>query len=200
MLYHDTVAPPYRVSAKNCFLGPLGPYIFLNMGPINPKWVLSYCKGIDSSSKEGSLDPLDSHLMESQRTFCGTKTHGPLSGWNPALIGTESTSNLRPFWMVVLLEGFHCIDVLHDRLFWKILHKYLGLFFSCDQAALRTPLSVCLSVCLSVRLSVCHTLFIMFLWSYHHKIFRSYYQHLTEVMSMQKIKVKGQGHRGHNPT
>ena len=23
---------------------------------------------------------------------------------------------------------------------------------------------------------------------------------MTEVMSMQKVKVKGQGHRGHNPT
>ena len=193
MLYHDTVAPPYRVSAKNCYLGPLGPYIFLNMGPINPKWVLSYCKGIDSSSKEGSLDPLDSHLMESQRIFCGTKTHGPLSGWNPALIGTESTSNLRPFWMVVLLEGFHCIDVLHDRLFWKILHKYLGLFFSCDQAALRTPLSVCcLSVCLSVRPSVCLS------HPFHYVpviVSSQNFQELLPTFDRSDVHAKGQGQR-----
>ena len=42
------------------------------------------------------------------------------------------------------------------------------IFFSCDQAALRTLLSV--------RPSVCHTFFTMFLLSYHHEIFRSYYQ------------------------
>ena len=33
-----------------------------------------------------------------------------------------------------------------------------------------------LSVCLSVRLSVCHTFLTMFPSSYHHEIFRSYYQ------------------------
>ena len=39
-------------------------------------------------------------------------------------------------------------------------------------------LSVCPSVCPSVRpvCSVCHTFFTMFLSSYHHAIFRSYYQ------------------------
>ena len=36
--------------------------------------------------------------------------------------------------------------------------------------------SVRLSVCLSVRLSVCHTFLTMFPSSYHHEIFRSYYQ------------------------
>ena len=47
--------------------------------------------------------------------------------------------------------------------------------FSCDQAALRTPLSVCLSVRLSVCLSV-KPFFTMSLSSYHHEIFRSNYQ------------------------
>ena len=46
------------------------------------------------------------------------------------------------------------------------------LIFSCDQAALGTPLSVRPSVCLSV----CHVFFTMFLSPYHHEIFRSYYQ------------------------
>ena len=36
--------------------------------------------------------------------------------------------------------------------------------------------SVCLSVCLSVRPSVRHTLLTIFPSSYHHEIFRSYYQ------------------------
>ena len=62
--------------------------------------------------------------------------------------------------------------------------------FSCDQAALRTPLSVGLSVCLSV----CHTFLTMFVSSYRHKIFRSYYQ-WQKVMSMQKVKVIGQRSR-----
>ena len=49
----------------------------------------------------------------------------------------------------------------------------MNLFFSCDQAALRTLLFVRLSM--SFCLSVCHTFFTMFLSSYHHEIFRSYY-------------------------
>ena len=44
--------------------------------------------------------------------------------------------------------------------------------FSCDQAALWKVQSVCLSVCLSV----CHTFLIMFPSSYHHEMFRMYYQ------------------------
>ena len=61
--------------------------------------------------------------------------------------------------------------------------------FSCDQAALQ----MVFSVCLSVRLSVCHTFLTMFPSSHHHEIFRSYYQ-------WPEVKVRGQGHRGHNPT
>ena len=48
----------------------------------------------------------------------------------------------------------------------------LPCFISCDQAALRTPTSVCPSVCPSVY----HTFFTMFLSCYHHKIFRIHYQ------------------------
>ena len=51
------------------------------------------------------------------------------------------------------------------------------MIFSCDQAALQMVFaSVCPSVRLSVRLSVCHTFLTMFPSSYHHEIFRSYYQ------------------------
>ena len=46
--------------------------------------------------------------------------------------------------------------------------------FSCDQAALQMVFSVRLSVCPSV----CHTFLTMFPSSYHHEIFRSYYQWL----------------------
>ena len=65
--------------------------------------------------------------------------------------------------------------------------------------------SVCLSVrpsvCLSVRPSVCHTFLTMFPSSYHHEIFRSYYQwQKWRPCKRSRSEVKGQGHRGHNPT
>ena len=72
----------------------------------------------------------------------------------------------------------------HWRFFWV---------FSCDQAALRTLLSVCPSVCLSV----CHTFFTMFRLSYHHEIFRSDYQwQKWRPCKRSRAEVKGQGHRG----
>ena len=68
--------------------------------------------------------------------------------------------------------------------------------FSCDQAALQ----MVFSVCPSVRLSVCPS----HLFDYVPIIVSSWnFQELlpmTNVRSMQKVKVKGQGHRGHNPT
>ena len=89
----------------------------------------------------------------------------------------------------------------HQR--WS-LNQWLGnclfIYFSCDQTALRTPLSVRPSVCLSVCLSVCHTFFTMFLSSYHHEIFTSYY-HCQRWCPCKRSRsgVKGQGHRGQNP-
>ena len=61
-------------------------------------------------------------------------------------------------------------------------------------------LSVRLSVCLSVRPSVCHTFLTMFPSSYHHEIFRSYYQwQKWRPCKRSRSEVKGQGHRGHDP-
>ena len=57
------------------------------------------------------------------------------------------------------------------------------------------------SVCLSVCLSVCHTFFTMFPSSYHHEIFRSYYQwQKWHPCKRSRSEVKGQGHRGQHPT
>ena len=57
--------------------------------------------------------------------------------------------------------------------------------------------SVRLSVCLSVR----HTFLTMFPSSYHHEIFWSYYQwQKWRPCKSSRSEVKGQGHRGHNPT
>ena len=65
--------------------------------------------------------------------------------------------------------------------------------------------SVCLSVCPSVRPSVrpsvCHTFLTMFPSSYHHEIFRTYYQwQKWRPCKRSRSEVKGQGHRGHDPT
>ena len=81
---------------------------------------------------------------------------------------------------------------------------WLPSFFSCDQAALwmvqSVRLSVRLSVCPSVRPSVCHTFLTMFPSSYHHEIFRSYYQwQKWRPCKRSRSEVKGQGHRGHDP-
>ena len=99
---------------------------------------------------------------------------------------------------------------------WNVLYfnsNFTEVFFSCDQAALwmvfSVRLSVCLSVGLSVRpsvppsvcLSVCHILLTMFPSSYHHEIFRCYYQWQKWCpCKRSSSEVKGQGHRGHNPT
>ena len=66
------------------------------------------------------------------------------------------------------------------------------LIFSCDQAALRTLISVRPSVRPSVCPSVCHSFLTMFLSSYHLEIFRSYYHLQTWCpckRSRSKVKV-----------
>ena len=69
--------------------------------------------------------------------------------------------------------------------------------FSCDQAALRTLLSVRPSVYLYIRLSVCPTFFTMFPSSYHHQIFRSYYHWQKRCpCNRSRSGVKSQCHRG----
>ena len=53
------------------------------------------------------------------------------------------------------------------------------------------------SICLSVR----HTFLTMFSSSYHHEIFRSYYQwHKWRPCKRSRSEVKGQVHRGQHPT
>ena len=57
------------------------------------------------------------------------------------------------------------------------------------------------SFCPCVCLYVCHTFFTMFPSSYHHEIFRSYYHWQKEgPYKRSRSEVKGQSHRGHNPT
>ena len=73
----------------------------------------------------------------------------------------------------------------------EVAQKRCPIVFSCDQAALRTLISVCLSVRLSVRLSNLfdNVLLIVATWNFQELI------PFTEVMSMQKVKVRGQRSR-----
>ena len=76
----------------------------------------------------------------------------------------------------------------------ECLNKHLNLigFFSCDQAALWMVQSVRLSVCLSVCPSVClshlfdYVPIIVSSWNFRESL------PVTEVTSMQKVKVRGQ--------
>ena len=66
------------------------------------------------------------------------------------------------------------------------------VFFSCDQAALQMVFSVCPSVCLSHLFDYVPS--ILSSWNFQELL------PMTKVRCMQKVKVKGQGYRGHNPT
>ena len=59
--------------------------------------------------------------------------------------------------------------------------------FSCNQAALRTLLSVHPSVCLFFHPSACYTFFTMFLSSYHDEMFKSYSHGQTTGAQQPKI-------------
>ena len=95
-------------------------------------------------------------------------------------------------WMAMLIE-----------LFYKSLKLSKGIYNSHLFLAATKQLydwfspSVRLSVCLSVR----HTFFTMFPSSYHHEIFRSYYQwQKWRPCKRSRSGVKGQGHRGQHPS
>ena len=49
---------PYGITRSMCWCH-WGPTLSLIWGALTQIWFPSYCNGIDSSSKEGSLDPLD---------------------------------------------------------------------------------------------------------------------------------------------
>ena len=78
----------------------------------------------------------------------------------------------------------------------EVALKRCPIVFSCDQAAIWLVLSVCLSVGPSVCLSHLfhHVPIIVSSWNFQELL------PWSKVMSMQKVKVKGQGHRGQHPT
>ena len=97
----------------------------------------------------------------------------------------DSVCKLFCWWWIILTTKF------------EIHVSIIGFYiFSCDQAALQMVFSVRPSVCLSVRPSHLfdYVPIIVSSWNFQELL------PVTEVTSMQKVKVKGQGHRGHNPT
>ena len=106
----------------------------------------------------------------------------------------SSASNLWYWqWALQLIKYAHTGPITDFRIL--VIPKAI---FSCDQAALRTLISVCPSVCPSVRLSHLfnNVSVIISSWNFQELL------PLTDTISMQKVKVtdvKGQGHRGHDP-
>ena len=121
-----------------------------------------------------------------------------LLDWTTCWENSGGTGNLRrhDVHVISLSSELHS-DVTYPA---RLMHSYTVYIFSCDQAALWMVQSVRLSVRLSVCPSVCHTFLTMFPSSYHHEIFRSYYQwQKWRPCKRSRSEVKGQGHRGHDP-
>ena len=94
------------------------------------------------------------------------------------------------------------VDIWIDLYLIKFQFLAILCVFSCDQAALWMVQSICLSVHPSVRPSFRHTFLTMFPSWYHHEIFfRSCYQwQKWRPCKSSRSEVKGQGHRGQQPT
>ena len=136
---------------------------------------------------------------------------------NKLRLDTWSLINLWSWHILVsiypaLPSGDPWLDESPDRL-WMSVYHCLGYIFPSQGSILFFLLaatkqlykwyfpSVRPSVCLSVRPSVRHTFLTMFPSSNHHEFFRSYYQwQKWRPCKRSRSEVKGQGHRGHNPT
>ena len=96
------------------------------------------------------------------------------------------------------LQHLSWIYHVHSPKYWMDGHIFLA---ATKQLYEWFSPSVRLSVRPSVCLSVCHTFLTMFPSSYHHEIFRSYYQwQKWRPCKRSRSEVKGQGHRGQHPT
>ena len=145
-------------------------------------------------------------VVSSCRCLCAVVKNEDVVGAAPAgdaPTTSEWSTSLLPTKMRLILQIWqYLFHFIIEQ--WQQICNFVYIF-SCDQAALQMVFSVRPSVCLSVRLSVCpsvrHTFLTMFPSSYHHEIFRSYYQwQKWRPCKRSRSEVKGQGHRGHNPT
>ena len=117
---------------------------------------------------------------------------------------TEVKTNFGPIWTCLYRNSS-----LNSHMATKWWHRKCALLFLAATKQLYEwfCLSVCLfvSVCPSGRTyvltSVRHTFLTMFPSSYHHEIFRSYYQwRKWHPCKKSRSEVKGPGHRGQHPT
>ena len=133
-----------------------------------------------------------------------SKVHAKGQGQRSKVKVTEVTTQLNrfrtvtPVWILIWWwnDAYSLMLLRRGALLFLAATKQLYEWFS---PSVRP--SVCPSVCPSVRLSVRHTFLTMFLSTYHHEIFRSYYQSQKwRPCKRWRSEVKGQGHRGHDPT
>ena len=111
--------------------------------------------------------------------------------WDIAVIQPISSTSTSELFRKAL------VDIWIDLYLIKFQFLTILCVFSCDQAALW----MVQSVCLSVRPSVRHTFLTMFPSWYHHEIFKSCYQwQKWRPCKSSRSEVKGQGHRGQQPT
>ena len=100
------------------------------------------------------------------------------------------------FWKHLIIHChrvlFFLVSIYKGSLCSKLISVPIIVIFCCDQAALRTPLSVCLSVRLSVRPSVCLSVTPFSLCSCH-RIITQFSGVITNDRS--DVHAKGQGHR-----
>ena len=120
--------------------------------------------------------------------------------WTTMVVGScsfnashrRSTGLLLMWWWAVVVSMF----LIEDQLYYCNERSTVFLAATKQLYDWFSP-SVCPSVCPSVR----HTFFTMFPSSYHHEIFRSYYQRQKWCpCKRSRLGVKGQGHRGQHPT
>ena len=113
-----------------------------------------------------------------------TKTHS--TGVSHSLVHFTVISHtpMRSRYNIAYIHACFLTQSTHHMVIESILPIPFLSLFSCDQAALRTLLTV--------HPSVCHTFFTMFPSLYHHEIFRSDYQWQTWYpckRSRSKVKV-----------
>ena len=168
---------------------------------MNP--ILEYACAVWPCAKANEIDVIQNRAM---RYFLGVHTYAPNAGLSGDMGWIKHGYNryLCAFRFWNRLLNMYDSRLTKHIFKWDYVIKGVGAkilnIFSCDQAALWMVFSVCPSVCLSACLSVCP----LHLFEYVPIIVSSWiFQKLsprTRVTSMQKVKVKGQGHRGHNPT
>ena len=97
--------------SENCYLGPLDPYTIFNMVSTNPNMSsLHTVMALTLQIKRALWSP--ELIKWGPREFLGTKTHGPLSGWNTVRMPYRRGRNLISQRSVIF---YNCLFGLQQR-------------------------------------------------------------------------------------